>query len=301
MFIKKLGCITFALVLQACVTAPKYTPMTQQTKNAVASLEVYNLVMQDEVRPAVDVSNVSGAMGGGLIAAAIDSSINDDRASSARDLTDEFYILTEDLDYRALLAKSVNPVLADLKHKNPQNSTEVVPLLDKEIKQRVAALKQGEAFLFMTSHYTFLDGFKTLHTATTAYLYVGTGGKMDYTKASYMNNFMYMSPVVGSGGAGSIKLWSADKGKLFREQIQNSLKALQANMSYDMQPLANESCVKSMTFVVPTQMGEQKVTGNMLKTDADMSLVRTEDGGLYTIATMKLNTAKKNTCGGQKS
>ena len=297
MFIRKLGCVLLALILQACVTPPKYTAMTQQTKDSINSMDVYNLVMQDEVRPAVEVSNVSGAMGGGLIAAAVDSSINDDRANTARDLTDHFYIVTEDIDYRVLLAQTVNPVLANLKHKNPQAHAEVLVMRDDQIKQRVASLKQGEAFLFLTSHYAFMDSFKVLQTFTTAYLYVGTGSKMDYTKASYMNNFIYQSPTVGDGGDASVKLWSADKGRLFREQIQSSLSALQFKMNYDMQPLPKETCIKSMTFVLPTQLGEQKIIGNPLKTDADTSLIRAEDGSLYTVSTVKLSPAKKNKCG----
>ena len=215
MFIKKLGCVCIALVIQACATPPKYTPITQQNRDSIKTLDVYNLVMQDEVRPSVEVSNVSGAMGGGLLSAAIDASINDDRSNESRSLTDEFYIVTEDVDYRVQVAQTVNSALETLKPTNPKSTAEIEVLADDEIKKRVASLKQGEGFLFLTSHYLFADNFKVLQTATTAFLYVGTGGKMDYTKATYKNDFIYESPVVGNGGASSVKLWSAEKGSCF--------------------------------------------------------------------------------------
>lgn len=294
---RKIGCVSLALLLQACATPPGYTPMTSQTQNAIKSLDAYHVVMQDEVRPAVDVSNVSGALGGGLLAAAIDSSINDDRANDARNITDKFYFVTEDINYRTLIAQSVNPVLTQFRHKNPKPAAEAMVLRDDQIKQRVAALKAGEAFMFLTSHYAFMDNFKVLQTATTAYLYVGTGAKMDYTKASYMNSFIYQSPTIGNGGESSVQLWSADNGKLFRVQLEKSLADLQSNMRYDMQPLVKESCLATMNFEFPNQLGTQKLTAKTVKTVGDSSLLRAEDGALYSVATVKLTPAKKNICG----
>ena len=301
MFIKKLGCVCIALVIQACATPPKYTPITQQNRDSIKTLDVYNLVMQDEVRPSVDVTNVTGAMGGGLLSAAIDASVNDDRSNESRSLTEEFYIVTEDIDYRALQAQAVNSALETLKPTNPKSSAEVMVMADGEIKTRVAALKAGEGFLFLTSHYLFVDNFKVLQTGTAAYFYVGSGGKVDYTKATYKNDFIYQSPTVGDGGAASIKLWSADKGKLFREQLKNSLDTLREKMIYDMQPISNETCINTTTFAFPTQVGVQTITGNTVKTAADTSLIRSEDGALYTVSTVKLSPAKKNTCGVTKN
>ena len=88
---------------------------------------------------------------------------------------------------------------------------------------------------------------------------------------------------------------------MFREQLKNSLDTLREKMIYDMQPISNETCISTSTFVLPTQVGEQKVTGNTLKTGADNSLIRSEDGALYTVSTVKLSPAKKNTCGVTKN
>lgn len=297
MISKKFGCALLAASLQACVSPPTYTPMTSKTQADIQSLQVYNLVAQDEVRPAVEVSNVSGALGGGLLAAAIDASINDDRSNDARQLTNQFYFLTEDIDYRQLIAQSINPVLSAFRHQDPAATASAEVLPDAEIKQRVATLKTGESFMFITSHYAFHDNFKVLQTVTSAYLYVGNGGKMDYTKANYMNNFFYQSPHVGSGGADSVKLWSADNGKLFREQLQQSLNTLQANLRYDMQPLTKEECMGTVQFEFPTQLGSASQTGKKISNGADRTLLRAEDGALYSIASVRLTPAKKNICG----
>ncbi len=60
--------LSLALVLatlQGCVSGVTRTPLNTQTANAIQQANTYNLVIQDEIRPAVNISNVTGAMGGG--------------------------------------------------------------------------------------------------------------------------------------------------------------------------------------------------------------------------------------------
>ena len=103
------------------------------SRDAITSLESYILVIQDEVKPSVELSNVSGALGGGLIGAAIDSSVNDDRSTSARITIEPLFDVTEDVDFRQYIATELNSVLAQLKQSNPKDSAEVIVLEDKEI------------------------------------------------------------------------------------------------------------------------------------------------------------------------
>ena len=226
--IKKLLVLSAALLIQACAMGPKYTPMTEATKASVAKLESYNLVIQDEVRPAVTLSNTSGALGGGLLAAAIDSSVNDDRSQSSQEIIEPLYNATWDLDYRKLIVKEFNPMLEEnFNLSNPKDSAEAKLIFDKEVKQVVSKLEEGEAFLVLSSFYQFREEFKMLQTTTIANLYLaGTDAKSKKEagkNAAYHNSFVYQSEHIGNGGSNSVELWAANSGELFRTKLNESL------------------------------------------------------------------------------
>ncbi|MDZ7904337.1 MAG: hypothetical protein U5L01_18235 [Rheinheimera sp.] len=75
---------------------------------------------------------------------------------------------------------------------------------------------------------------------------------------------------------------------------------MREKMIYDMQPISNETCISTSTFVLPTQVGEQKVTGNTIKTGADNSLIRSEDDAVCAVSTGKFEPGRKHLWSDQK-
>jgi hypothetical protein len=100
--------------LQACATGAKRTLLKQTERESIKSVRLYNLVVQDEVKPAIEISNVTGAMGGGLIAAFVGSSINKGRSATSQDIIEPLYNTIDNLDYRKMLAQEINPSVSSI-------------------------------------------------------------------------------------------------------------------------------------------------------------------------------------------
>lgn len=295
--IKMLAVLATLLVVQGCVSMAQHTPITQAKKDQIKTLYVYNLVSQDEVRPAVELSNVSGALGGGLIGAMIDASINDDRANEARAALDTFYSNSLDMDYRQIQQEAFSPMLAEHFPLSADGAAvRTVVLTDKEVEQRAAKLGPNEGFLFLTSHYTFVESFKTLQTGMAAFLFVGGNAKPKVSKPDFHNVYVYQSPVIGSGGEDSISQWSADKASTFREQIKQSIAFGVNAMKYDLQMPVTESCSIAASFNLPGQMGVQKVTGILVEQTEEHALIRAKDGRLYQVDPKKISTTTNKNC-----
>ena len=294
---KLLAIAALVILTQGCVSMAKYTPMTKVNKDKIKTLHVYNYVGQDEIRPSVELSNVSGALGGGLIGAMIDSSVNDGRATDARSMLDEFYTTSLDFDYRQLSQNEFSPFLAEHFSISSEGvQTSPVVLTDKEIEQRAAQLGPDEGFLFLASDYAFVDSFKMLQTSVRAYLFVGGNPKPKVSKPDFHNIYVYQSPAIGAGGNDSISQWTENNAALFREQMKQSIWQSVESMKYEMDPLKGETCATSASFSLPTQMTTLKVSGVLIDKGERGSLVRAEDGRLYTVDSQQLKTQPNKKC-----
>lgn len=295
----KLIVVALAILLQACATGPRYTPMTETTKQAISSVEVYSLVVQDEVKPSVKLSNATGALGGGLIAAAIDSSVNDDRAASALDIIEPLYNATLDVDYRELLAQEFNPALSSKFNVTGQKPrAEAVNLFKKDVEAKLKTLKSGEGFLVLSSYYQFHNDFKMLQTSMSAFLYTATDKKASFTKPAYHNTVVYQSPHVGAGGQGSIEKWSENDGELFRKELQSSLTASKDMLMYDMEPILSEECLSGAKVRVPNVLNVTTVKGQLISTEGGANLVRGNNGALYSVPESKIVKISTKKCKG---
>ena len=299
--LQKVSGLLIALSLQACVSGPKYTPMTEETKQAVSSAKFYNLVLQDEIKPDVVVSN-GGAAVGGLIGAMVDSSVNDSRATEARGGIQPLYDQIADIDHRVTLASALNPVLS--KHFNVANlkdSAATILVSDKELKSQIKALKPGEALFFTSSFYQFRAQSKMLQALTQVFMFM-RNDKPDVNKPNFYSMFTYQSPLVGNGGEDSINLWAADNAKLFREQLQKSATEIANALDYQMQTPLNEVCLKGAEVKVPNALGMAKAKGNVFEENETMSKLRSTQGDVYIVATSSVQPAQVKTCvNGEKS
>jgi hypothetical protein len=299
--LQKVSGLLIAVSLQACVSGPKYTPMTEEAKQAVTSARSYNLVLQDEIKPDVVVSNAGIAVGG-LIGAMVDSSVNDSRATAARGGIQPLYDEIADVDYRVTLAAALNPVLNNhFNVANLKDSAETVLVSDKELKVQIKALEQGEALFFSTSFYQFRTQSRMLQALTQVFMFMQTD-KPDVNKPNFYSMITYQSPLVGKGGEDSINLWAADNAKLFREQLQRSADEITKAIDYQMQTSLNEICLKGGEIQVPNALGTARVKGNVFEEDEMTSKLRSTEGDMYIVAKSSVQPAKVKTCvNGEKS
>ena len=91
--------LSMALLLGACA-APMRSSLTPEQRAKITELTAHVIVVQDEVITAVQASNVSAGLGGGLIGAIIDSKVTNSRVNESQQALGPFYAAIEDVDYR---------------------------------------------------------------------------------------------------------------------------------------------------------------------------------------------------------
>lgn len=294
--LQKISCLVIALGLQACVSGPKYTPLTQTTKDSIETASAYNLIVQDEIKPDVDLINTSAALGGGLIGAMIDSSVNDDRATEARAGAQPLYDEIVDLDHRKTIADKFNQALSNsLPLTDIKDTAEAIILGDKELVAKIKKLATGEAMVLTNTFYQFRMQSKMLQTISTAFIFLNSENPK-ISKPHYYNMFYYQSPSVGNGGQDSINKWAENGAKLFKEELENSAQQTADWMQYDMQTTRDESCIAGGVVVVPAIQGSLTIKGNVIKESDSQKVLRGTNGHLYIVASESVKSAKVKTC-----
>lgn len=294
--LQKLVGLCMAIALQACVSAPKYTPMTQEKEAQIQSSTIYVFAQQDEIRPAVSLMNATGALGGGLIAAAIDSANNDDIAASAMDITLPLYKEIVDFDYRKVLMAELNPVFADkFKAGSLPESASTSYTNEKLMMAEVKKLKPGEAHIFSNVFYQFADNSKHLQSTVAVFMFL-PNAKPSMSKPDYYNVFHYQSAPVGNGGADSINKWAENGGALFRESMEESAEIIANTLKYDLQIALQESCIKGTQAHLWNSLGGFKVKGKVIEQSGERATVRLADDALMSTSTSLITDATVKEC-----
>ncbi|KZN29686.1 hypothetical protein N474_21280 [Pseudoalteromonas luteoviolacea CPMOR-2] len=268
----------------------KNIPMTQETKDAAQQTRTYNLVLQDEVRPAVNLSNsvgagVAGGLVGALVTSAIDSSINEDRAIGAFGVAAPLLNSTLDLNFRKLIVEEFNPVLiSELNAKDTKESAETKFLNDKKVKAQISTLKEGEAALYLFTHYQFFDNFKVVLFETNATLFVAKKGKVSVSKPDYRNSFTYISESVGNGGMDSIRLWNDNNADLYRTTVNTALTEIREMLQHDIKVAQEEACITGTRYTRFNALGEFRSVGKITEREGNRVQIRDNNGSLVNLA-----------------
>ncbi|OCQ21286.1 hypothetical protein A7985_11720 [Pseudoalteromonas luteoviolacea] len=268
----------------------KNIPMTQETRDAAKQTNTYNLVLQDEVRPAVNLSNsvgagVAGGLVGALVTSAIDSSINEDRAIGAFGVAAPLLNNTLDLNFRKLIVEEFNPVLiSEFNAKDTKESAETKFLKDDKIKAQISALKEGEAALYLFTHYQFFDNFKVVLFETNATLYVAKQGKVSVSKPDYRNSFTYISDSIGNGGMDSIRLWNDNNADLYRTTVNTALSEIREMLQHDIKVAREEACITGTRYTRFNALGEYNSLGKITEKEGNRVQIRDNNGSLINLA-----------------
>jgi len=292
-FLKYVFVVLFITFLAGCVSGPKRTPFTNQTVSSINDVELYNLVVQDEIRPAINISNVSSGMiagaGGGalpaLIGGMIDSSINKNRVRDAQVAMETFYYNTEEFNFRDVMAKKINSSIAQSLPFNQSNQpAEAILLDDKAIESRIAKLAPGQALAFTSTFYSFIDNSKSLIIESAVFVFINnkkpTAKK---TQPIFFNRYVAISPSYGNGGVHSMKLWSDSQSKLYRETIESLTKTLATLITDDMKAQKDKYCGKPVKARLAFMGNRNQAKATQI--DHIDHLIRVQDGAgtLYAI------------------
>ena len=284
---KKLIFLFIALSLNACVSL--HVPIDQKTRSSIQEVEVYSVVIQDEISPAVKVAsstNTGNAIGGLLgmaIAANVDAAKNKARNRSAAELIEPFWNATLDVDYRSLAAPKVNSAVEKLFDPgNPDERSAYAVYSKEELREHVQALKPNSALVYIVHDYGFVDDYQRLRTGVRVLVYEPKSASESSVKPAYMRNFLYESGNVGSGNQNSIDLWLADDARLYKDKLGEGLDNILEIVVYDIGGQGDSCKTKgSVDAEVAPSYKTMPVKGTLWRVSDTFSVVETSNGIVY--------------------
>lgn len=275
----RIAMLVIPLLLTACATPMRVT-MTPEQRAKVGELKAHVIVVQDEVIAAVQPSNVSAALGGGLIGAMIDSSVTNTRVKASQQIMGPFYATIEDVDYRKEFNETVRRELGSYPIKIGEMTTTPRMLNLDELNQMREKLSPGQALLVIVPHYTLTMDFRNLDAEATVTMWVKGEGNTPIQRGV----LRYQSQAVGIGGKPSVDLWGANNAALFKNALRESISELMKMILVDIdlvQTPAKPEELKAFSFNSGVQQIDIK--GRAMKDDAKRVLVLGEDGKLYSL------------------
>lgn len=269
-----------------CIAMPQYIPMEKGIENQINTTTAHVAIRQDEIIVTAQSPNISGAAGGGLLVAMIDSAIVADRQLKLQQSIEPLYDSIDDYDYRKEYWKALEPQIREsfkLNFSSIKKSPSVLPVYKlTEIKQ---SLKPNEAFMYVGTSYTFNNDFSSLKVITGIDIY--RGGSEDPV---YSNLVEYNSVAVGKGDADSLAQWAANKGKLYRQVMAEGIAENMKMIRLDMEKprykapepdVAAKSSVTGKLYLTAASTNE--ISGMPLDISSSRVVIRNEAGRLLSL------------------
>ncbi|MCL2636129.1 MAG: hypothetical protein FWD50_05810, partial [Betaproteobacteria bacterium] len=142
------------LVIGGCATPMRVsiTPTPEQLAK-ITELKAHVVIVQDEVIVAIQPSNASAALGGGLLAALIDHSIINSRVQESQEIAAPLYAQIEDVDYRKVFTEAIRRDLAKSPIKVTQFTITSRGLSQQTLPELRSGLQPGQALLVIYPRY----------------------------------------------------------------------------------------------------------------------------------------------------
>lgn len=297
--LRTMATLSIALLLGACATSvPMRSSLTPEQRGKITELSAYVFVVQDEVIAAVQPSNVSGALGGGLIGAIIDSKVTNSRVNESQMALGPFYAAIEDVDYRKEFKDSVERGLSSYPIKVGKFSTTPRALTDAKLTQLRNELQSGQALLVISPQYSLSMDFRSFDAQSVVTIWLKPTAS-DSNMPSQRGVLHYQSSPMGSGGKKSLAMWSAQNAAAFRDVMRESIAETVRMVMLDIDtPPATTGSEKSgelKSFVFNLGSGNGQIKGQVLKASDGRVIVLGTDQKLYSLPDpSSLATAAKN-------
>lgn len=281
--------LVLLLLLTGCVAMPKYVALSPETKSGLGEVRATSFVVQDEIIVVAQPSGVAAAVGGGLIAALIDSSIAKGRQAEIQSRIEPFYDAVDDFDFRRefwitlvpYLQRSYPVKVADVK-------TAMMAMTRVDHDKVLAGLPAGKGFMLIGTGYRFTPDYTRLTMLTGVDIWSG-GRKEAPQEPVYSNLFVYQSAPLAAADGDPLQQWGANAGRLYRERVKEGIAETVRMFALDMEhprfsDRQNDAGAKAITVRQVNDFGATlEVTGSVLYEDASRVTVRNSDGRLLSL------------------
>jgi hypothetical protein len=270
------GALSLLVALGAC--APFHRPLAAADRGKVREVDVRIVVAQESFMFSAQPPGVSAATGGGLIGALIDSSVQQSRQ---KDMSAEVQAIVGpllDYDYRAEAAGALDAALAEpgafaLKVRSARVLAAMPPKAEQEA--RIAASKDGPAYLVLLLQYALEPGLGAFTTRTSALLW--QDGRTD---ASYRAAVIYQTPIGGMVRHTVLRRLTANDGQVLRGVMRESVAQTLHAVALDIAG-ARPAGVKTARFNVNGSW--VTLAGQGFDEQPGRVLFRDGDGAMYSV------------------
>ncbi|MBW8847617.1 MAG: hypothetical protein JF607_21845 [Burkholderiales bacterium] len=275
--------LSIALLLGGCA-APMRSSLTPEQRGKITELTAHVVVVQDEVIADVQASNVSAALGGGLIGAMIDSKVTNNRVNASQQVLGPFYAAIEDVDYRKEFNDSIRSGLAGYPIKVGQFTTTPRALSNDRLAHLRKSLQPGQALLVIVPRYTLSMDFRSFDSESVVTIWLRPEAS-DSNLPSQRGVLRYQSAPLGLGGKESLAQWSAENAAAFRDKMRESIAETvrMVMLDIDVASTTAEQAKDLKSFAFNTGAGKGEIKGKVLKTANGRAIVLGADQKLYSL------------------
>jgi hypothetical protein len=283
MFLLRLfATLSIALLLGACA-APMRSSLTPEQRGKITGLTAHVAVVQDEVIAAVQPSNVSAALGGGLIGVIIDSNVTNSRVNESQQALGPFYAAIEDVDYRKEFNESIERGLTGYAIKVGNFTTTPRALSNDKLLQLRNDLQLGQALLVIVPRYTLSMNFRSFDSESVVTIWLKPDGSAS-NMPSQRGVLHYQSVLVGPGGKESLAKWGAQNAAVFRDVMRESIAETVRMVMLDIDLVSTAAQPKDVkSFAFNLGAGESEIKGQVLKTGNGRAILLGTDQKLYSL------------------
>lgn len=272
--------LVFCGLLQGC--APMFNKaLTAENRTRVRDVDVQVLVPQETVIFSADSPNVSAALGGGLIGAIIDASVQKSRQEAMSAEMGVFLDRLADIDFRgeskAALADGTSNFALKV------STAEVLARIPTKtvLDARIARTKGGSAFMRLFVYYTLEP--KTLTLTTRSYAQMWQDGAPE---RSYSGSFIYQeaAPATVAGAAPGAE--AAAVREMMRRAMLQTLRMASLDIN---QPQSSAPGTPPRTVDAKPQymfaMGGTRVAlaGDLIASEGNRVVFRDKGGALFSV------------------
>lgn len=181
-YIRLLVLFSFVVSMTACATQP-YNHIDREARAHFESVESYLVVPQDEIYADIQRSNITGMMGGGLLWALVDASVDNSRTKDAETAIAPIRNKLLNYDFAEILATNINTKLMGV---DWLNSTQLV--LERARPEDFVAKKyeacNASAILFINADYKLSDDFGQVITSVNMEMFANVAELKKYREGT---------------------------------------------------------------------------------------------------------------------
>lgn len=279
----RFACIALSIpLLTACAGVTRTALKPEITAN-IHSVKSQLFIPADELIVRAKPSNISPAMGYGLLPALIDASISSSRQTELEAVSNPYYAKTDQIDFRSTFMTAFNGAIAEQKTLpaiSPSMSTRGIS--NSALTAYKAELHAGEAFLGIRIWYEFSTDLRNVMVSATALL-AGKEGQ----EPLYKNSYTYVSAPVDS--VNPLTAWSDKDGQALQKVYIDSGKEIARLMQQDLAGPANETLFAELAkqekvqFTLATAM-PMVIKGFTIEQSTQRKTIRAESGELFSLS-----------------